>query len=46
MNDYIYYFNGFNGNDDLERNISCDWYWELEDGEVVLKADAPSEDLG
>ena len=43
VNSYIYTFNYFNGNDDLGRNISCDWHWELEDGEVVLKAGAPSE---
>lgn len=42
-NSYIYTFNYFNGDDDLGRNISCDWHWELEDGEVVLKAGAPSE---
>ena len=43
VNSYIYTFNYFNGEDDLGRNISCDWHWELEDGEVVLKAGAPSE---
>ena len=43
-NEYIYFFNDFKGNDSfkMQRTITCNWHWELNnDGSVVLIAGAP-----
>ena len=41
LNYYIYLFNEWNS-DYTGRTISCNWYWELENGSVVLRAVEPT----